>query len=230
MSGALAKQAVRRLLAAPEARFDLDAALAELRALPAQPVIRALLAGLSRPEAGQRWRAVALLGPLVAELAKTAPEAGREVVRRLRWSLNEESGAMGWGAAEAFGEILHHSPLLAGEFAGLLASYLVPCACQLDHPALLAGAVWALGRLAEADPARAASCGAAAHLCDLLAHPDPEVVGRAAWTLGLLDGGPCPERLAALSADVRTASFPCQGRLACASLAELSAAARSRCV
>lgn len=228
MSGAAAKAEAHRLLESPEAAFNLDQALARLRVHPVQPVMRALLAGLSRAQAQTRWRAVALLGPIAANLAASDTEAGREVVRRLRWSLNEESGAMGWGAAEAFGEILHHSPPLAAEFAGLLISYLAPCANRLDHPALLAGAVWGLGRLAEARPDLAGQCDAGAYLAELLDHPDPEVAGRAAWALGLLGRPAARAGLEALIGDPRRASFPRGGRLGSASLGELAKEALAR--
>ncbi|MFZ5585088.1 MAG: DVU0298 family protein [Thermodesulfobacteriota bacterium] len=222
MSGAAAKAEARRLLDSPEAAFDLKQALAGLRVHPVQPVIRALLAGLSRAQAQTRWRAVALLGPIVAGLAAADPEAGREVVRRLRWSLNEESGAMGWGAAEAYGEILHHSPLLAAEFAALFISYLAPCANRLEHPALLAGAVWGLGRLAEARPDLAGQCDAGERLAELLDHPDPEVAGRAAWALGRLGVGLARPRLKMMTTDPRRACFPRGGRLGSASLGALA--------
>jgi hypothetical protein len=142
------KTRVRRLTQSPDLVFDsptLDAALADL---PLKPAVRVLLGGLASPREDERWRAVALLGRAVALLvAESGVEAGREVIRRLLWSLNEESGAMGWGAAEACAEIMAQEPRLADEYLEIFLSHLRPGPKFLDHPALQAGALWGLGRL-----------------------------------------------------------------------------------
>lgn len=201
------RRRVRAVLEGSGENLALDQARERLAGLPPAAVVRALLAGLSAPRALARWRAVGLLGLLVAESTNRDPEAGREVLRRLMWTLNDESGAMGWGAAEAFGEILHHSPLLAGEFANILVSHVSPCAKQLDHPDLLAGAVWGLGRLAQSQPELARACGAPEAVVQLLAHPDPGVAGAAAWALGWLGGEGAAEALRHCLEDRRGLGF-----------------------
>ena len=44
--------------------------------------------------------------------------------RRLIWSLNDESGGIGWGAPEAMGEILARSEKLSCEFYCILLAYI----------------------------------------------------------------------------------------------------------
>ncbi len=226
-SGSIRRQ-VRAVLEGPGPDLALDRARERLAELPTPAVVRALLAGLSAPTSLARWRAVGLLGPLVAEMASADPEAGREVLRRLMWTLNEESGAMGWGAAEVFGEILHHSPLLAREFANILASYVSPCANQLDHPALLAGALWGLGRLAQAQPELARACGAPQAVARLLDHPDPRVAGAAVWALGWLAGEGAAEALGERREDGRELEFLSRDTLGAVSVGRLAEEALDR--
>ena len=226
-SGSIRRQ-VRAVLEGPGPDLALDRARERLAELPTPAVVRALLAGLSAPTSLARWRAVGLLGPLVAEMASADPEAGREVLRRLMWTLNEESGAMGWGAAEVFGEILHHSPLLAREFANILVSYVSPCANQLDHPALLAGALWGLGRLAQAQPELARSCGAPEAVRELLGHPDARVAGAAAWAWGWLGGEGAATALEERRDDGRALEFPLEDGVGEVRVGSLAQQARDR--
>ena len=70
-----------------------------------------------------KWRAVTFMGLFVRNLAEEDMESARDVVRRLRWTLNDESGGIGWGSPEAMGEILTCHEGLAGEYAPILLSY-----------------------------------------------------------------------------------------------------------
>ncbi len=113
-----------------------------------------LLALLARPE--KREKAALGLGSVVAALAEKDPEAARVVMRRLMWSLNEESGNLGWGVPEAMGCILARSPLLAGEYVRVFFSYVHDTGRgednYLDYAPLRAGVFWGAARLAEARP------------------------------------------------------------------------------
>ena len=64
-------------------------------------VVRALVSLLCDPDELLRWRAVSALG----HLAGTHPELAQPLVTRLYWSLNDESGGIGWMSAPALGEI-----------------------------------------------------------------------------------------------------------------------------
>jgi hypothetical protein len=160
--------------------------------------VATLLPFLCRTEDLLRWRAVAALGRVTARLAAQDLEAARSVVRRLRASLAEESGGIGWGAPEAMGEILANHRGLADEFAHLLASCLADVGV-LDNDHLLRGALWGLGRLGETRPALLAEC--APRLEPFLGAGDPALRGLAAWALLRMGGALPPERAAALLAD-----------------------------
>ena len=71
-----------------------------------------------------KWRAVTAIGSIVTLLAKKDIEAARVIMRRLMWSLNDESGGIGWGAPEAMSEIMAQSNKIAEEYNSILISYL----------------------------------------------------------------------------------------------------------
>jgi hypothetical protein len=129
---------------------DLDAALAQVAALPPRRAISPLIGFFCHRDDLVRWRAITAAGALVARLAEADMEAARVIVRRLMWSLNDESGGIGWGAPEAMGEIMARHPRLAREYACILVSYLNEAGNYLELPALQSGALWGVGRLALA--------------------------------------------------------------------------------
>ena len=138
-----------------------------------------------------KWRAVTLMGETVARLAGEDMESARVIVRRLMWNLNDESGGIGWGSAEALGEILclHHG--LAVEYAHILLSYGFEDGNFQETPSMQRGVLWGIGRLAQAEPDLAA--GIVPHLPCFLQSQDPTVRGIAAWVAGLVratDTGP----------------------------------------
>ena len=68
--------------------------------------------------------AIEAIGIIVFEITKFDIEFARNIMRRLMWSLNEESGSIGWGAGEAMGEIMSKSEILAKEYRHILLSYV----------------------------------------------------------------------------------------------------------
>jgi hypothetical protein len=174
------KRQVRQSLAADDWRGRLEE-LAGGDGRVGQAFITALLAALSSGQSMVRWRAVSFLGPTVAGLAGEDPEAARQVMRRLVWGLNEESGAVAWGAPEAMGEIMAQSPLLADEFLNLLLAYVSDCGMALDFAPLRAGAVWGLGRLAKERPNCCGSAGRRRFFCRSAKKPIPRCAG---WRSG----------------------------------------------
>lgn len=206
-----AKREVRRLIGSPDLVFDEQGAWEALAGLPAKAVLRALCSTLCCAGARERHRAAALLGRAVAEMAGEGGaglEAGREIMRRLLWGLNEESGTMAWGAPEAMAEIMARHHGLAAEFARLLAAHVDPSLNPLDHPGLLGGAIWGLGRLATARPEAVRELDLAAALLPHLAAREPALRGLAAWAVGQARLGPARPALRGLLGDGAVASLP----------------------
>lgn len=179
-SGRSIKDRVLQLLKAD----DLDVALEELARLPHKRVINALFSFFLHAEELIRWRAVVAMGAAVSSLADTDTEAARVIMRRLMWSLNDESGGIGWGAPEAMGEILARNERLSEEYAAILVSYLSPDGNFLEHEPLQRGLLWGLVRFAEARPGMAVA--AAAYLRPYLASQDGTVRGLATLAVGLI--------------------------------------------
>lgn len=153
-----------------------------------QQAVAPLFSALCSSSPTIRWRAVTAFGPVVAALAARTPEKARVVMRRFIWSLNDESGGIGWGAPEAMAEIMTQSPLVAAEYHNHVLAYIHEDHCRpdcyLEHAPLRRGAVWGVGRLAQARPDLAA--GAEPDLLCALVDCDPSIRGLAAWACGEL--------------------------------------------
>lgn len=102
---------------------DWDTFTGELDGIPARELVGPLFACL--PLGGEATdRAASALGRAVSRMADEQPDEARNVIRRLMWHMNEESGNIGWGIPEAFGEVLAQSRKLADEFHPILFSYI----------------------------------------------------------------------------------------------------------
>lgn len=158
--------------------------LSEWSEVPAQRLINPLLSFLYSTDARIKWRAVTAVGIVVVRIADEDLEAARTMMRRLMWSLNDESGGIGWGAPEAMGEIMARQVRLAEEYHRILVSYIREDGNRLDHEALETGVLWGIGRLAQARPELLRN--ATDHLFPYLQSDNPEQRGLAAWALGFL--------------------------------------------
>ncbi|MCI5189098.1 MAG: hypothetical protein D3905_04700 [Candidatus Electrothrix sp. AS4_5] len=85
---------------------DLAALETELALLRAKELINALFFGICHAHERIRWHAISVMGGAVARLAEQDMEEARIILRRMLWSLNDESGGIGWGAPESMAEIM----------------------------------------------------------------------------------------------------------------------------
>lgn len=161
----------------------LEGALRSVAA--ARAALNPLLSLLNRPEL--RFQAAYGLGLAVPRMAQDNMESARVVMRRLMWSLNEESGNLGWGAPLAMGCILAGSTALAREYARIFISYGYETGTDdnfIDHAPLRREIYWGVGQLAGSNPA--AALPALPHLAAALADADAGVRAMAAWALARL--------------------------------------------
>lgn len=163
----------------------------EWEELPPRQLVNYLLSFLFHREAWVKWRAVTALGWVVSRMAEESLESARNFMRRLMWSLNDESGGIGWGSAETMGEVMAVNETLAREYHCILLSYVQESGNPLENPLLERGVLWGIGRLAEARPELVEGCGC--HLLPYLESRDPILRGHALWALSFLNA-PIPGR------------------------------------
>ncbi|MCP4581205.1 MAG: hypothetical protein GY839_06275 [candidate division Zixibacteria bacterium] len=114
-------------------------------------------------------RALEGLGVAAAEVADSKLKNLRKLVRHFFWTMNDESGNIGWYAPEAIGEILRSVPKLIVEYGHMLPAFLI------EEP-FEKGTRIAIGRVAEIDK----SCfnqAAIKKLIQTLDDPDPYIRG-----------------------------------------------------
>jgi len=93
------------------------------------------------------WRAIKAVGRVAKVLAKTEHEFLRIAVRKLLWSLSDESGGIGWAAPELLGEIVHSDPESFADIIPLIAEVY-----DVEEQTFRPGVMYALARVAEAAP------------------------------------------------------------------------------
>ncbi|GAB6179548.1 hypothetical protein JCM14036_08670 [Desulfotomaculum defluvii] len=145
------------------------------RALENPGIMRYLFRLLYHPYGLERWRAIEGLGCITEAMQQENPEAVREVIRRLLWSMNDESGTTSWSAPEAIGEIVYRKPEELQEFIPIVVN-------ASEEEIFHRGIAWTLGRVGSKRPELVQEF--IPLLRQFLSHPKPEVRGHAARSLG----------------------------------------------
>ena len=190
---------------------DFSDAMAALERFPARRAVNPLISFFCSGDVRLRWRAVSGMGVVVSRLAETEMESARVVMRRLMWTLNDESGGIGWGAPEAMGEITARHVGLAREFACILVSYIRTDCNFLEHPVLQRGVLWGLGRLAHARPEMVQE--AVPFTVPFLESTDAFHRGHAVWLLRALNDALRASAIDALAGDQAPFQFYFDGQL-----------------
>lgn len=174
---------------------DLGTLFAFLENHPPHLLINPLFIALCNPREQVRWHAVCGFGRIVPAMADKDPESARIVMRRFLWSLNDESGGIGWGAPEAMAEIMFHSTLLRQEYLHMLVSYMredgkgiFEDGNYLELPLLQRGVLWGIGRLCQGHRTEMVARQVVDDIVAYLSAPDYQVIGLAIWCLGMLGG------------------------------------------
>jgi HEAT repeat protein len=219
------KKKVRDLLGSPDWRQGLAEDFSQE---PFKNLAHTLIRLLSSPAPEIKWRAAEALALAVSLQAEHDMEPAREVMRRLLWGLNEESGSIIWGAPEALAEIMSRHAPLAGEFVNIYLSFLDQGCNQLEFLPLHRGVVWGLGRMARAWPDLLQERGAPALLRQALQDSDTQVRGLALWGLGRLGDAGDLAKLRALAGDRSSVTIWDQHQLTIFTIGELAGKAISR--
>ena len=137
-------------------------------------------------------------------MAGSHPEQVRQLISRLLYLLNEDSGSNGWGAAAALGEIGRGRIDLVKEIIPMFIGFLA-------EPFSREPMLWGVGRLAEVQ----------AELLDevlpeivpFLTNPQPQLRALAAWGLGKARYRPAAGAIRALTGDEQPVQLYDRGRL-----------------
>jgi len=119
---------------------------------PPKLLINYIIAATYNPVPAQRGLAVQAFGKLMAKIAAQDMEDARIIMRRLIWSLNDESGGIGWGAPEAMAEAMANVPQLCQEYIHILISYVQEDGNYLEYAPLRKGAIYGIERIASVIP------------------------------------------------------------------------------
>jgi hypothetical protein len=176
-----------------------------------------------------RWHAVTVFGWTADRIASRNLEAARIIMRRLLWSLNDESGGIGWGAPEAMAEIMAQNDVLFAEYLHMLLSYMREDGPEpfqdgnyLELPQLQRGVVWGVGRLAIQHKDILRAKGAIDDVIPYLRSPDAPVRGLSVWSLGLLGAVPAREGIQRLLHDEGHVSVYYKGKIIETTVSELA--------
>jgi len=190
--------------------------------LPLSKILKPLLSGICHTDEQLHWHAVSCVGEVVKQMAESEMESARVVMRRFMWSLNDESGGIGWGVPEAMAECLARHHALAEEYAHILVSFMREDGFFLEYEPLQAGLMWGVGRLAEVEPDLLRQKRADAFLLPYLDSPLPSVRGLAALAIGRLAPGGFPDKITRLLDDQRRFNYYQDRQIISTSVADLA--------
>ena len=103
-------------------------------------------------------------------------EKVREYIRRLFWSLNDESGGIGWNAPQTIAEIIVLIPELIDPYGSMMIDR------TMEEPLLVQNGLWAIGRLGK--PIEPAVVFFQGIIMRSFSSNDPQTLGLAAWAMG----------------------------------------------
>ena len=208
---------------------DLNQILTDIRQLPAKESINALFSAICQVDDRVRWHGVSAMGVTVARLADEEMEEARIMLRRMLWSLNDESGGIGWGAPESMAESMHYHEGLAEEYIHMLISYtrhdgpeLEQDGNFLEHESLQQGLLWGLDRLCVARKELLVDKGLPADIPQYLDSADTIVRGLAVRLCGKLGVDTEMDRIRQLADDSGRVALYDQGQFVSFTVGELT--------
>ncbi len=162
----------------------------KLTVFPQTHVINSLFMALCDVSERVRWHAVSCFGEIVSTMADKNVESARIIMRRFLWTLNDESGGIGWGAPEAMAEIMCRSDVLRKEYIHMLVSYmqedgeeLFQDGNYLELPLIQRGLLWGIGTLCHRFPGEMRQRGLDVDIEKYVDSDDMQVRRLALWAL-----------------------------------------------
>ncbi|MEG6616773.1 HEAT repeat domain-containing protein [Peptococcaceae bacterium 1198_IL3148] len=151
-----------------------------------------------------RYRAIEALGLVAGVIAQNDPDTILDLIRRLIWSMNDESGAQSWSAPETIAEIIYNQPDMYHQFASVMIR------ASIDEEIFQQGMLWAVGRLsAKVDYIRKIL----PEMTSFLDHHKANLRGYAAWALGQAGASEALDKLRRLESDNHTVRIYIEGQM-----------------
>jgi hypothetical protein len=214
---------------------DLNIVIEALQGYAPKDTINVLFSAICREDPHIRWFAISCMGEAVARLAVQEMEEARIVMRRFLWSLNDESGGIGWGVPEAMAETMCRHAGMAEEYVHMLISYMREDGeeiCQdgnyIEHPLLQRGLIWAVARMSSCRPRLLIERGAGADIPPYLQAEDGVTRGLAALATGNLHLNATEGVLRGLIQDTTPLPLYWEGVLQSTTVGELAQSALER--
>ncbi len=138
------------------------------------------------------WPAIEVAARLMQQHWESGDqERVREYIRNLLWSLNDESGGIGWNAPQTIAEIIIRIPELVEPYASMMISR------TMEEPPLVANGLWAIGRLGSY--AQQAVAFFWEIIRPTLISSDPQTLGVACWAMGEVGFAPAARMIQTLA-------------------------------
>jgi hypothetical protein len=93
------------------------------------------------------WRAIKAIGQVSSLYVRNNYDFLRDAIRKLLWSLSDESGGIGWSAPEILGEIVSADPGKMSDVIPLIADIFT-----IEERVFRPGVLYALKKISEARP------------------------------------------------------------------------------
>lgn len=124
-----------------------------------------------------RWPAIEAAAKLMQRWWQSKQqEKVREFIRNLFWSMNEESGGIGWSSPQTIAEIIMNIPDVLDPYGSMMIAH------SIEEPPLMKGGLWGIGRLGKviADAVDFFQD----KVLSVFQIDDAETLGLAAWAMG----------------------------------------------
>ncbi len=132
-----------------------------------------------------RFKVIKAAGYAASVVSEQELDFVRTAISNLLWSLNDDSGSIGWSSPELLGEIISKKIDLFKEYVPLVISLL-----KIKETYFRPGVLWAMGRIATIEPSHIKPY--APYINMYLADSIAETRGYAVWCLNQI-GAPVPE-------------------------------------
>ena len=139
-----------------------------------------------------RWSAIEAVAKLMELWWKSGrQEKVRQYIRTLFWSMNDESGGIGWSSPQAVAEIIATIPEILDPYGSMMIAH------SIDEPPLIKGCLWGIGRLG-----RLITDSVAVFQGQILATfqiDDAQTLGLVSWAMGEFGFSPARPHLERIS-------------------------------